>query len=210
MLANFDDGWETCSERSVSGEISVDEKDNSVLLVKDTAASNRILRHSPKIIHSNEGGISKIQIFTQHSPVPKNNQSSPKNHEKNSPEKSSSTDKSSDKTYTPVTKKKICKFFNQNRCKFGDRCFNIHPKQNVHQGRYIPPWKNDRPPQNFKYIRVPSQFPDPTLYNGYLTQNRFQPLPLMDLDLGEHSEYWSRPYNPQFNNSSNKFSNYAH
>ena len=105
---------------------------------------------------------------------------------------------------TPVTKKKICRFHLQQRCKFGDRCFNIHTSQNAYPRKYVPPWKNDRYPSNYNYQSSSSYVPDLALYGGYLSQNRFQKLPLMDLDLGEHSVYWSRPYNPTLKNSSNQ------
>ena len=199
-----DDGWETCSEHSLSEDVLADGAENSILSVKNISIQDSTKKSSPKIKHSNENGILKIKITHGESNEVKNSKLSPKNKEKTNQENSSTTGKSSDRPYTPVTKKKICRFHLQQRCKFGDRCFNIHTSQNAYPRKYVPPWKNDRYPSNYNYQSSSSYVPDLALYGGYLSQNRFQKLPLMDLDLGEHSVYWSRPYNPTLKNSSNQ------
>ena len=91
---------------------------------------------------------------------------------------------------------KICKFFTQQRCKFGDRCFNFHPKNDSHTRKYVPPWYNDAYIQKgYQPPRVLSHYN----YNPIQTQNRFHKLPLVDLDSGRASGYWSRPHDPQIN-----------
>ena len=213
MVENFNDDWETLSEQDLSEDISGNTRDNSFVSIKSTPAHDRT-KKSSEIIYSDESGIAKIKITLEKSEVLNGKSMLEKNKveksalEKNKCDKSTSPDKSSDRTYTPVTRKKICKFYIQERCKFGDRYFNLHPARSGHQSRYVHPWKSTLNFPNNSF--VPSQASNLALYGGYLTPNRFQPL--MDIDLGEHSQYWSLPHNPRLNNSRsiNFQQNYGH
>ena len=73
-----DDGWETCSEHSLSEDVLADGAENSILSVKNISIQDSTKKSSPKIKHSNENGILKIKITHEESNEVKNSKLSPK------------------------------------------------------------------------------------------------------------------------------------
>ena len=114
-----DDEWETTSESSV--KISSPSSNEPLeKLLKKALKSLGEKKTEPK------KKISEIN--------PKNN-SNKENESKNSPKNNPSS-----RVNANPHNKTICKFYMQNRCKFNERCFNIHPPKNNYVKNYIPPW----------------------------------------------------------------------
>ena len=208
---NFpDEGWETASvmtiepEDTSGGELNastgaVHESSSNIPVTSPKMINDLRKAPSQTIIHSNENGTSKIQIKINYD-KPKNESQVSKNSSDNtSGSKHSSAAVNSKQAFTPQ-RKKICKFFTEGRCKFGERCFNLHPKNDTKKRNYGPPWYKDM------YIEKGYQPPRVQTrpeFNPFLSHNRFNHLPLLELDaVGPHG-YWSLPHNPQLNNTVN-------
>ena len=197
-----EEGWETTSERSVRPP-ELDPKGGGVNVSTNPVQVAQTLensKHSPTrlIIHSDKNGIAKIEIKSKTPDSDQNKNYGEQNREKNTREKEIHSSPPRQSSGGPFTAKrpKICKFYMQNRCKFDDRCFNIHPKNESHLRKNVPPWYNDM------YVRKGYQPPRVQNFNRFnpvQTQNRFNQLPLVDLDCGGASGYWSLPHNPLFN-----------
>ena len=82
--------------------------------------------------------------------------------------------------------KKVCKFYLEKRCHFGNRCFNLHTDSDE--------------PRNFSHSANFLNFQHQNHSNGLTLQNRFQALNLTDHNEGPPHMYWSLPLNPQQNN----------
>ena len=90
--------------------------------------------------------------------------------------------------------KKICKFYLEKRCHFGNRCFNLHTDS--YEAR------------NFPHSAHFPKFQQQSHLNGITLQNRFQALNQTDHNEGPPHMYWSLPLNPQQNNNSLNFNDY--
>ena len=204
-----EEGWETTSESEILlGDPSVSMENNSKLSVVEVNKS------------SSSQNISKVTEKTNEpkNPVSKENVNFDKDENTGvSRVNSESRPKSSDKRGSPNNnahiskKKRTCKFYLQNRCKFGDRCFNFHPiasnkprnyvPSNFEKTRqYVPPYEKMKYTPNRAILFKTNEL---DFLNQIQLQNRFQPLPLLNLDSAENIGYWSVGQNPQLNNSSN-------
>ena len=80
-----------------------------------------------------------------------------------------------------TNKKQICKFYLEQRCIFGDRCRNDHPK-NVQQNRnYIPPWNT---------------YPHRTSLDSRTQEQQNYTELGTNLSRGRQVGYWSHPQPP--------------
>ena len=210
-LANWADdfpeeGWETTSESELLlGDPSVGMENNSKLSVveinkpissKTEINKSKIIEKTNETKNINFEKIENTGEFKENSenrPNSLNNRGSPNNNAHISKQK------------------RICRFFLQKRCKFGDRCFNFHPMAEKNTKNYVPPnFESSRsyvpPYHQMKYTpnrAILFKTNELDLLNQIPLQNRFQPLPLLNLDTTENVRYWSVGQNTQFNNPSN-------
>ena len=89
--------------------------------------------------------------------------------------------------------KRICKFYLEKRCHFGNRCFNLH---------------TDSDQARNSYSAISPKLQQQRHSNGITLQNRFQALNLTDHNEGPPHMYWSLPLNPQQNNDNLHLSEY--
>ena len=82
--------------------------------------------------------------------------------------------------------KTICKYFLQNRCKFSERCYNIHPKGHNVEKNYIPPWSHDVVNPNLGPYQQP-------IFNSRSRDNLYNPGYRQSPERGRQSGYWSLP-----------------
>ena len=75
-----------------------------------------------------------------------------------------------------VDQKKICYFFTQNRCKFGEKCFNLHPKNhqfNNSQKLNRPPFQTGEKNQKI-FQKYTKRAQEPTFQNPQFNSQIYQ------------------------------------
>ena len=161
----LNDGWETTSEAKTEDEQNSTTKTSTPNSEKTSSphTDNKVEKLLIKVLE-------KLEI--------------PKTHNMEKSNKNTDTAAQGNRDNTgpgPSHKKQTCKFFLQQRCIFGDRCRNDHPK-NIQQSRdYIPPW-NTYPHQT----RLDSRNQEHRNYSELGT----------NVNRGRHVGYWSYPQPP--------------
>ena len=172
-----EEGWETTSDSSIKS-VNMNVSNDCVEISSPNSKDNveNLLIKALKSLGTKKTA-PKIKENLEKTKKPENNQQSNGTFKYNERSRVNSS----------PHKKVTCKFYLQNRCKFGDRCFNIHPKaQNVGKN-YIHPW-------SYNHVS-PNPFQQ-TSFNSRSQINMYNPGYRQSPVRGKRVGYWSLPPPP--------------
>ena len=179
MAGNVDNDWETISNPNSEPEVIIDTSPKT-----SSPNANESIENLLKKV------LKKVEMeknLTEN----KTNKVTPNESKPTSPNKQSS----GVKTGQPNLKEKtVCKFYLQNRCSFGYKCWNFHPKNTFNEktsssGNFISPWNPNMYPNLITNQSNQTNF-NPRLEQSNINMSQnFRVSP----DRGRYVGYWSVP-----------------